>query len=117
MAEQSADSMNYITDSEKKAIDVVEGQSNENLELIIEKLNQDGIIVDNHNPSFHSSMAMNHWHANCEEYLRKGREDIKNRYTGGKLVIGWTNKDNNYCLMDSNIYSLEEGVEYMERLD
>lgn len=117
MTDENDDPMDYITDSEKKAINVVKGQSNEDLERIIEKLNYDGIIIDNHEPSFHSSMAMNHWHPSCEEYLRKGREAIKSHYTGGTLIIGWTNEGNNYCLMDSNTYSPEEGVEYMESLN
>lgn len=106
----------FVTDAHKIAIEVVENQSNENLELIIEKLNHDGIIIDNKEPSFHSSMAMKHWHPYCEKYLREGRKNIKDTYTGGRLFVGWTNEGNNYCLVDSDKYSREEGIEYMESI-
>lgn len=104
----------FITSGQKIAIKVVEEQSDENLRLIIKELNYNGIIIDNKEPSFHSSMAMKNWNPYCEDYLRKGREDIKDTYTGGKLYVGWTNEGNNYCLMDADKYTIEEGIEYME---
>ena len=109
-------SIRNLTSKEQDALDVVKGQSPSYLELIIKALNENGIIIDNCVPSFHSSIAMNHWNPECEAYLRK--DDAKERkinYTGGMLFVGWTPKLNNYCLYNSEIYSLaEEAVEYMD---
>lgn len=91
-----------------------------NIEQIIEVLNEDGIIIDNRDPSFNSSMAMNHWNPECEAYLKQGDEDSEKRevyYTGGTLLVGWSEELNSYCLYNSEIYPLaEKAVEYMESI-
>ena len=49
-------SIRNLTSKEQDALDVVKGQSPSYLELIIKALNENGIIIDNCVPSFHSSI-------------------------------------------------------------
>ena len=109
-----------LTSKEQVALDVVKRQTTSNIEQIIEVLNEDGIIIDNRDPSFNASMVMNHWSPECEAYLEQGDEDSEKRdvyYTGGTLLVGWSEELNNYCLYNSDIYPLaEKAVEYMESI-
>ena len=120
MTNKNKASTRNLTSKEQDALDVVKGQSTSDIERIIEALNKDGIIIDNHDPSFNSSIAMNHWSPECEAYLREDDEKSKKReinYTGGTLLVGWTEELNNYCLYNSDIYPLaEKAVEYMESI-
>lgn len=109
-----------LTSDEKVAFSVVKKQTTSDIDRISEALNEDGIIIDNRDPSFNSSMVMNHWSHECEAYLKWGDEESKKRkvyYKGGTLITGWSKKLNNYCLYNSKIYTLEEeAVEYMESI-
>lgn len=120
MTAKNRTSKRNLTSKEQVALDVVKGQTTSNIEQIIEVLNEDGIIIDNRDPSFNSSMAMNHWNPECEAYLKQGDEDSEKRevyYTGGTLLVGWSEELNNYCLYNSEIYPLaEKAVEYMESI-
>lgn len=123
MTDTNKASTRNLTSKEQDALKVVKGQSISDIERIIEALNKDGIIIDNRDPSFNSSIAMNYWSPKCEAYLKgedKGDEESEKRkinYTGGTLLVGWIEKLNNYFLYNSNIYPLEKkAVEYIENI-
>lgn len=114
MADTNKGSKEYFTDAQKNALDVIKNQPIENLELIIEKLNHDGIIIDLEYPSFYSPTTMKHWHPKLEEYLRDESKKTKIHYTGEELIIGYSKISDSCCLINLKKYSYEEGVEYMD---
>lgn len=61
-------------------LEVIKRAEKTDLQKIIVKLNEDGILLDDEDPSFSSSMLMKYWNSSCEKYLReKG-------YEGGSLL-------------------------------
>lgn len=76
-------------------LEVIEGKDKTELQQIIIKLNNDGILLDDEDPSFSSSMLMKYWNSSCEKYLRE------NGYRGGRLLpIG------KYFVGIGNLYAL-----------
>lgn len=112
MCDENKKSIPYVDRMLNIATEVVTGNIGEDIHDIVKKLTDDAIMIDDTDPSFHSSMAMKFWNDSCEKHLRD------HGYSGGPLKTAqesYSEIGDLFVLFDEDEYTATEAIEYLNK--